>query len=191
MITLSDVLSIPAFNAVRKARETETIAAKSARRLTVAGQVTLLFENKVTLLWQVQEMCRVEGITAPLAIQHEIDTYGAMLPRPNELSATMLLEYTDPAERDRRLSELLGLHRHVWFDLGGVRADAVFDSAQFDERRLSSVQFLRVPLSEAARAALFDFSRPAALVIDHPALQVRTPIAPGLRGALVEDLSAE
>lgn len=189
MIRREELLPIPEFVAVRAAREREAIRVKNARRFTVAGQLTFLFENRVTLLWQIQEMCRVEGITAPEAVQHEVDTYGALMPTADSLSATLLLEYADPELRARRLAELVGLHRQVALELDGERVAAVFDAEQFDERRLSSVQFLRFPLTPSARAALFDLGRPAFLRIDHPALQRREPLPAGLRGALAEDLA--
>lgn len=190
MITMSDVLPNPEFVARRPQLEREIIRAKGARRLAVGDHLTFLFENKATLLWQIQEMCRVEHITSPAAVQHEIDTYGPMLPGPSELSGTLLIEYTEVTERDEMLRKLLGLHEHVWLEAGGERCPARFDDGQFDTVRVSSVQFVRIPLTAKARAALFDLAQPAAIVVDHPAMSVRAALPPVLRGALVEDLAS-
>lgn len=191
MLTLADVLPIPAFLAQRRKLEAEVVAAKTVRRLAVGPQMTWLFENRATCLWQVQEMCRVENITAAAAVQHELDTYNALLPSPAELSATLLIEIDDPAERAVKLRELLGLHEHVRLTFPGAGdAPARFDGAQFDGERVSSVQFVRFPLSSSQIEALRDLGRPATLSVTHPAYPVSTPLPLTLRAALVEDLAS-
>lgn len=188
-LTLADVLPEAEFRAARPRLEREVLAAKSARRLTVGGNLTFLFENRLTLWWQVQEMCRVEHISDPAAIQHELDTYGGLLPGPDSLSATLLLEYPEPAERDHMLRLLRGLERHVHLRVGERVLPAVFDAEQWNEERISSVQFLRFPLGEA-RPAFFDLAQAAEIVVDHPALSARAAVGGVLRGALCEDLAA-
>lgn len=190
-VTRAEILPNATFVANRRKFEAEQIAVKSARRVTVGGHLTFLFENHATVWWQVQEMCRVESITADEAVQHELDTYNALGGGPDELGATLLVEYEDPAERDRMLTLLLGLHRHVHLEVGGHRVAAQFDEAQWNERRLSSVQFLRFPFSAQARAAFFDLTLPAALVVDHPELSARVLLPGAVRGALCEDLAAD
>jgi hypothetical protein len=164
------------------------MAATQARRVGVGPNLTLLFENRLTVRWQVQEMCRVEGITKPDAIAHELATYNALLPRANELSATLLVEYPDPAERAVKLAALVGLHEHVWIDVAGERSRATFDGEQFNAQRISSVQFVRFPLTTRQADALADLRQAASFVIDHPAYVVTTPIPLATRAALIEDL---
>lgn len=188
--TLSDVLSIDAFVADRTRRQAEIVAVKAARRLTVGEHLTFLFENRQTVLWQVQEMCRVEGIRAAAAVQHELDTYNRLLPGPSELSATLMVEYPDADERKRALTALWGLHDACALLVGGERAPVCFDPEQYDERRISAVQFVRVPLTATQRAAFFELTRPVELVVEHPALQARVVLPVALRGALCEDLLA-
>lgn len=183
------LLPTPAFVAQRRQIEAQVLAAKAARRLTVGEHLTFLFENRLTVQWQVQEMCRVEHITAPAAIQHELDTYNAILGGPDELGATLLIEYPEPAERDVMLTRLLGLHEHVFLDVGGERVPAIFDADQWNDRRIASVQFCRFRFSPAARAALLDLSRPARLVVDHPAYPASAALPGAVRGALCEDLT--
>lgn len=190
-LTPADILPIPAFLAARPALEREVIRQKEARRLALGPNLTFLFENRVTLRWQVQEMCRVEQIVEPGAIQHEIDTYNGLLPRRDELSATLLVEYTDIPERDRMLVALQGLSNHVRLEIEGAgAARAVFDGEQYNERRISSVQFVRFPLTAEQVDALCDLRRGARFVVDHPAYAATVALAGAARGALVEDLLA-
>lgn len=187
MIDRAEILSNPDFVKARPAREREAIAAAMVRRVGVGPNLTFLFENRVSVLWQIQEMCRVEHIEGA-AVQHEIDTYGALLPGPSDLSATLLIEYPEPAERDVMLRRLVGLHEHVFLDVGGVRVAARFDGEQFNTERVSSVQFVRFPLTPSQRAVFFDLARPVALVVDHAAYAARVPLPAPCRGALAQDL---
>jgi Protein of unknown function (DUF3501) len=178
------------FLAQRKRLETLVLEAKHLRRVGLGPAMTLLFENRQTLLWQVQEMCRVEGIVAPAAIAHELDTYGAMLPDAETLSATLLIDVADPAERDRRVVELVGLQHHVRLQFAdGSSAPATFDAEQFDGRRISAVQFLRVPLTGNQIDQLGQLSAAVHVVVDHPRYRVDHPLSGPTRAALYDDLS--
>ena len=91
----ADILPNAEFVAHRPRLERELLQVKEARRVAVGPSFTLLFENRATVRWQIQEMCRVEKITDPAAIQHELDTYNGLLPRTDELSASLLVEYDE------------------------------------------------------------------------------------------------
>jgi len=190
-MTLShnDILSIADFNAARPRMEQDVIAAKHARRVQVGGHMMFLFENHLTIQWQIQEMARVEGIQTEEGLAHELATYNALLPTAESLSATLLIEYTDDQERDRVLYSLGGLHECVHIELDGCSpAPAVFDETQWNDERVSSVQFIRFPLDGEQRLALGDLSRPATLVISHSNYSARTLLSASIRGALVEDM---
>lgn len=188
-LTAEDILPNPAFLAARPRLEREVIRDKEARRVALGPNLTFLFENRVTLAWQIQEMCRVEHITAPAAVQHELDTYNALLPGRDELAATVLVEYEEPKERDRMLAALLGLQHHVRLEIEGMEPVAgAFDAEQYNAQRISAVQFVRFALQPGHVDALCDLRRAATLVCDHPAYAARAPLAGAARGALVEDL---
>ena len=188
-VAREEILDIPSFVAARAALERRAVEARRARRLAVGDHLSLSFENRVTVAWQVQEMCRVEGIRDEAAVRHELDTYNALLPGPSELSATLFVEYPEPVERDRQLRALVGLERHVRLEIDGAEpAAAVFDGEQFNGDRVSAVQFVRFPLSSTQFDALRDLRRRASVVVDHPALTASASLSPALRGALVEDL---
>jgi hypothetical protein len=185
----NDILSIADFNAIRPRMELDVIAAKQARRVQVGGHMMFLFENHVTIQWQIQEMARVEGIQTEEGLAHELQTYNALLPNSGSLSATLLIEYSEPEERDRVLHALGGLHECVFIELDGCPpASAVFDETQWDDKRVSSVQFIRFPLTAEQCQALGDLSRPAALVVGHSNYAARTTLSASTRGSLVEDM---
>ncbi len=190
-MTLShnDILSIADFNAVRPRMELDVIAAKQTRRVHVGEHMMFLFENHLTIQWQIQEMARVEGIQTDAGLAHELTTYNALLPTAESLSATLLIEYSEPEERDRVLHSLGGLHECMHIELDGCPpAPALFDESQWNDERISSVQFIRFPLTAEQRQALGDLSRPAALVVDHAHYADRAVLSASTRGALVEDM---
>ncbi|MCK6505112.1 DUF3501 family protein [Myxococcota bacterium] len=186
-LTRADILPVDRFQQVRQQHLAEVLAHQAVRRVPLGPNMTLLFENRTTMRWQIHEMCRVEGLHGD-KVDHELATYNALLPGPDELSATLLVEYEDAAERDGALRRLVGLDRHLWLALGDRRLPARFDREQFNEERISSVQFVRLPLDPAARAALADLSQPARLVVDHAAYRATTDLSRATRGALLDDL---
>jgi uncharacterized protein DUF3501 len=167
------------------------IAEKDRRRLAVGEHVTLLFENVQTVWYQVQEMVRSEQISSEEGIAHELDTYNELLPGPNELAATMLIEFTDAARRDENLRKLAGLEDRIYLVIGERRQKARVDLRQVSPERVSSVQFVRFPLGGIDAQ---EFAAPAAqgkiaVEIAHPAMQVRAPITGVLAGELAKDVA--
>ncbi len=191
-VTAADILPIPEFLRLKPLLARESLANSGARRVKLGGHLLFLFENEGTVRWQVQEMCRVENIVSPAGIQHELDTYNALLPSRTptgvELSATLLVQYTDEAERNVAVRALLGLHEHVFIEVDGRRYLASFDGEQFNTERISAVQFVRFPLPQQAFSAFADLSRCARLLCTHPAHPAEVALPAGFRGAIVEDL---
>ena len=172
----------------------EVLRAKQLRRLALGPNMTLLFENRVTVRWQIHEMCRVEHISKEEGVEHEIESYNSLIPGESELSATLLVEYEDEAERKAMLTRLLGLKDHVRLEIEGTEpVPGVFDEGREDpeSHRISAVHFVRFSLDDAQRAGLLDLARPARFTVDHPAYEVTAPIPASTRGALAEDLAAD
>lgn len=166
----------------RPAIRASAMAAKNRRRVHLGGHLTFLFENHETMRYQVLEMVRAERIVRESAIRHEIETYNDLLGGPGEIGATLLLEFDDPAERDRRLVEWRGLVERLYLRCeGGRKAYAVFDARQVGDDRLSSVQYLRFDTGGET---------PLAVGSDFPALTLETALTDDQRRALAEDLSA-
>jgi len=105
-VTRKEILPFEQYEILRPRLCPLFISEKERRRLAVGEHLTLLFENGRTVRYQIEEMLRTERITAEDAIRHEIDTYNELLPRPGELTATMLIEYPDAGERDVMLRRL-------------------------------------------------------------------------------------
>ena len=190
-VTLKEILPFEQYEIMRPRLRPLFIAEKDRRRLAVSEHLTLLFENGQTVWYQIQEMIRTERIAEEAAIRHEIDTYNELLPRPNELSATMLIEYPEAASRDAALKALVGLERHLWIRLDNRRESARFDQRQMSSERISAVQFVRFPLGgldSAEFLALADAGK-AVIETDHPKLQARHELTGALARNLAQDLA--
>ena len=191
-LTTEDILDNKTFIAQRQAIQSKVAQDKAVRRIPLGQNMTWLFDNRLTVQWQIQEMCRVEGITGP-AVSHEVETYNELLPTGNSLAPTLLVEYPDEAERKEMLLKLSGLSRHIHlvFEGAGQVPAQFLGDRETEEGKISSVQYVRFEMNEEQRAAFLSFSTPVALVVDHPHYQARTALTGAVRGALIEDLSAE
>lgn len=183
-----EILPVAEFVADRQRHLSQVLSAQAVRRVALGPNMTLLFENRTTVRWQVHEMCRVEGLHGD-AVLHELDTYNALLPAPDELAATLLVEYPEADQRDRMVRLLVGLHQHLWIEAAGQRWAARFDGEQFNEQRVSAVQFVRFPLDAQARQALAAMDQPVRLLVDHPHYSHAVELTRSTRGALLDDLA--
>ena len=155
---------------------------KDARRVQVGDRLSVLFENRDTVRYQVQEMMRAERMVKEADILHELDTYNELLGGPGELGCTLLIEIDDPKQRDVRLREWLDLPRRVYLRLaGGRRVYARFDPRQVGRDRLSSVQFLKFDTGGQV---------PETVGTDLPRLCLETGLDERQRRALAEDLAS-
>ncbi len=176
----SELLDYQTYEEIRPAFREEVMAAKAVRRIHVGQHLTLLFENTLTIRYQIQEMIRAERIVRARDILHELETYNALLGGPGELGCTLLIEIDDPLVRSVRLTEWFALPEHVYVltpDTEKVRA--AFDDTQRGDGRLSSVQYLKSPVKGVA---------PVAVGIDLPGLEAEAALTPEQRAALASDL---
>jgi len=188
-IAREDILGFESWERARNTLRPLFIHEKARRRLSVGSNITLLFENTQTLWYQVEEMLRTEGISAPEAIQHEIDTYNELIPGAGELSATLLIEFPEVHQRDAALKRLPGLERHLWIKLGDSKLAARFDERQMSPERISAVQFIRFPVAiDAAEFLGLAERNQIAIQVDHPNLAAEARITGALALALAEDL---
>src|SRR5262245_17468304 len=139
-LSRADIRGPVHYEGIRDDLRKRVIDLKRVRRVPVGPQVTLVFENRTTMLFQVEEMCRAEKIIDGSKIQEEIDVYNRILPDDGQLGATLLIEITNEAEIESTLSRLIGLQEHVWLVVGGTRVKAIFDEEQFKTDRLAAVQ---------------------------------------------------
>jgi hypothetical protein len=186
-VSVSEITNLAEYELERETWRPQVMALKDRRRIRVGGHLTFLFENHDTVRYQIQEMIRIERIVKPAEIAHEVETYNELIPAEGELSASLLIEYETPAERDLRLRELVGLENHIWLVVGDLApVGARFDTRQISTDRLSSVQYLRFGLSPEHVAC---FPQGARLVVDHPAYREERLLSPAERSELSPDLA--
>jgi hypothetical protein len=187
----SQILPFEQYDKLRALLRPLFIAEKSLRRLPVGEHLTFLFENAQTVWYQVQEMLRTEQIASEEGIAHELDTYNELLPGPNELAATLLIEFTDAKERDERLRQLIGLENHVSLLIGERRHQCRFDVRQMDAERVSAVQFVRFPTGGIDAQDFIAKAAAGAIVVEvsHSEMPVRATISGALAASLAEDLA--
>jgi hypothetical protein len=189
-VDISEIRSLPDYERERDDFRKHILAIKAPRRVIVGDNLTFLFENRDTVRYQVQEMLRVERITEPAAIAHEVATYNELVPGRDELRATLLIEFEDAAERAVMLRALVGLESHVKLEIDGCDpCAAVFDERQMSPDKISSVHYIRFPLGKE-RAAALRGGAAAEVVTDHPRLSARTALSAVQRAALADDLGA-
>ena len=192
-LTVADVLSIADYERIRSRLRPVFIMEKNRRRLALGEHLTFLFENGSTLWYQIHEILRTEKIAERSAVEHEVETYNSILPGPQELSATLLIQYADPAERDAALRKLIGLERHLWMVVGGQRHAARFDEGQISPEQISAVQFIRFPVGKIEAQEFLELANAGkvAIELDHPKVQERGSIKGELASALADDLRGE
>ena len=165
-----ELLSLEQYARSRNEFRARVLEHKRPRTVAVGPHTTWLFEDRLTVQYQVQEMLRAERIFEADAIQQELDSYNPMIPDGTNLKVTLLIEYTDPAERHVALQRLKGLESCCWLGVGDQRCRAVADEdlERGNDVKTSAVHFLRFELSAAACAAL-KAGAALSLGIDHPA----------------------
>src|SRR5262245_52325694 len=191
-IRFADVKNLYEYEKTREVARRQVIETKRRRRVAVGDRLSLLFENRETVLFQIQEMVRAERIVADARVQDEIDVYNELLPAPGELSATLMIEIEDKERIKPELDRFMGIDGgdHVWLQIG--RGDAswavagLFEAGHSKEDKLAAVHFVRFAVPPAASAALA--AGPAAIAVEHPNYRARAELSAELRAALAEDL---
>jgi len=187
-VGLDDIVGIAAYEKTREKSRQRIIELKKKRRISVGDKVTLVFENRDTVIFQIQEMMRAEKIADLDKIREEIEVYNELIPAPGELSATLFLEIEDQTHLREDLLQFLGIDEAVYLKVGGHSIHARFEEGRSKEDKISAVQYIKFPLDETALQA-FVKGEKAELVIDHPNYQARTPIESETRQSLMEDLT--
>lgn len=163
------------------------IELKKPRRISVGNLVTLVFENRHTLIFQIEEMLRAESLTTEDKIAEEIEVYQELMPTDESLSATLFIELPPDADKRAELNRLVGLDEHVILHIGEHPIRAAFEPGRSDGERISAVQYTRYPLTAEAKAALLTEGTPLRLEIDHPSYQHSTDCSEATRASLAAD----
>jgi hypothetical protein len=189
-LTPADLLSLEEYHKQRGRLRAEVLAHKRNRQVGIGPNLTLYFEDRLTMRYQVQEMLRVERIFEAEAIAEELESYNPLIPDGTNLKATMMLEYPDAAERRAALERLGGIEHGVYLEvgtLGRVFAHADEDLPRGDAGKTSAVHFLRFELDRAARTGLKSGAS-LHFGVDHEHYGYEIEVAESVRGALTADL---
>ena len=159
MNTLSreDLFSLEQYSDRRSAFRTQVMEHKKHRRVDIGPNLSLYFEDRTTVQYQIQEMLRIERIFEAAAIQEELDTYNPLIPDGSNLKATAMLEFEDVDIRRHRLAELVGVEHLVWVQIEGhekVMAISNEDLERSTEDKTSAVHFMRFELIHSMINAL-------------------------------------
>ncbi len=191
-IARDSLLTLEAYARTRNEFRAVVLAHKKNRSLPLGEHVTLIFEDEMTIRYQIQEMLRIEKTFDEQSIRDELDAYNPLVPDGSNLKATMMIEYDDPAERARELVRLKGIERRVFLQVAGhdrVVAIADEDLQRENEEKTSAVHFLRFELTPAM-VERFRNNAPVAVGIDHPNYNVRLDaLAANVQSALARDFS--
>jgi hypothetical protein len=186
-ISLDDIRGIAAYEKIRDDFRDRIIALKKKRRVGVGDKVSLVFENRDTVIFQIQEMMRAERITDLDKIREEIEVYNALIPAANELSATLFLEISEQSHLRDDLLKFLGVDEAVSLKVGSFTIRAQFEEGRSKEDKISAVQYVRFPFDDGARA-VFAGPAEAILAIEHPNYKAAARLGAETRESLLADL---
>lgn len=185
----SDLYSLENYAAIRDEFRTEVMQHKKLRYIQLGENLRLLFEDRMTMQYQVQEMLRIEKIFEAEGIKEELDAYNPLIPDGMNLKAVMMIEFSDVDERKGALAKLIGVEREIWLQVDGF--DKVYPISNEDleretDEKTSSVHFMRFEFSPEMIAALKEGAVMKAGV-DHPEYQYQVTIEDPVRQSLVAD----
>ena len=190
-ISRDSLMSLESYAKVRKDFRARVIAHKKNRTVALGEHVVLLFEDELTMRYQVQEMLHAERIFEQEGIQEELDAYNPLIPDGRNFKATMQIEYEDVNERRGALARLKGIEDRTWVRVEGcppVYAIADEDLERETDEKTSAVHFLRFELTSEMVEAL-KYGMGLAIGVDHPHYAASLdPVPPEVRAALLADL---
>jgi hypothetical protein len=189
-LAASDLMSLERYARERDGFRASVIGHKRARMVAIGPHMTWIFEDRLTVQYQVQEMLRIERIFEAAGIRDELDAYNPLIPDGSNWKATMLIEYPDPAERHRALGQLRGIEDLCYVEVEGtprVTAIADEDLERANEAKTSAVHWLRFELPAAARDAVRR-GAPVTAGTDHPQYRYSHRLSTATIESLAKDL---
>ena len=187
----TDLLSLERYSRERPEFRARVMAHKKNRKLNVGPNTMWLFEDRLTVQYQVQEMLRTERIFEAEGIAEELAAYNPLIPDGRNWKVTLLIEYADPEIRRVQLEKLRGIEDRCWVQVAGTRrlfAIADEDLERENDVKTSAVHFLRFELDEPMVAALRGGAA-LAVGVDHPNYQHEMTVPENARAALLADLA--
>lgn len=187
-----EVLNLYEYEKIREEFRKRIIELKQQRRVQVGEKISLLFENRDTVLFQIQEMIRTERIVDEVKIQEEVEVYNELIPDEGELSATLFIEIEEMAKIKEELDRFHGLDcpGTVQLRIGDRHViPARFAPGRSKEDKISAVHFIRFKLSPEQIRDFLSGEWDISLVVDHPNYKAEVKLDPEVRQSLAEDLA--
>jgi len=189
-LTVNDIADIREYEREREQFRSYVVELKRRRRISLGTIITVLFENRDTMRFQIQEMARVERITTDQGIQDELDVYNPLIPEPGQLCATLFVELTSDDSMREWLPKLVGIEQSLVFRLGdGTEVRCTVDpqhaSQLTREHVTAAVHYVSFEFTPAQVA---QFREPVTLVVDHPSYHEEVVLLPATIDELRTDL---
>jgi hypothetical protein len=192
VITAESLMSLEQYAKNRKEFRARVLAHKKNRTVMLGEHITLVFEDELTMRYQIQEMLRVERIFEEEGIRDEVNAYNPLVPDGSNWKATMLIQYPDVEQRRKALADLIGVEDRVWIQIEGhprVHPVADEDLERETDEKTSSVHFLRFELTAQMKQALKQGAS-LSIGVDHPNYRAAIePVPVQVRDALLADLA--
>ena len=190
-LTRADLFGLEEYAQKRQEYRARVMAHKKHRKVHLGEHITLYFEDRLTMQYQIQEMLRAERIFEAAGIQEELDTYNPLIPNGNNWKATMMVEYSDIEERKQALARLIGVERKVWVQVGElekVYAIADEDLERETQLKTSAVHFLRFELSPEMVSSVLAGAT-ISMGVAHKNYQAEWIVEAAVRDSLLGDLN--
>ncbi len=189
-IEYSDIIPYHEYLKIRKDFQDKIIKLKKNRRVQVGENITFVFENRETVLYQIQEMIRLEKMTDERLIRNEIEVFNQLIPDENELCATMLIEIFERHLIKPILNSLIGIHdKKIFLEFDEESITPIFYEENLPDGRISAVQYVKFIFNEEQVKKFIDTKTQAKLLIKHPNYQAETIIPENVKSSLIEDLT--
>lgn len=191
-ISKQDIIPLNTYRQGREEYVEKMIDYKNNRRIQLAENISILFENKNTVLFQILELLNSEDLEDPEEINEYIEIYEGMLPGENELSATLFIELDDQEKLTDLLIKLKGIEHHLAITVGSETNQAVFEEEHDDRDFTTSVHYLKFPLTQTAKDLFINGSADTLdvkLILNHPNLAATVTLSPDNISSLQKDLT--
>lgn len=187
-VAIDDIVGLPGYERIRQDLRRRIIELKQKRRVSLGDRLSLVFENRDTVIFQIQEMLRVENISDLDKIRQEIATYNQLIPDSGELSATLFLEIEDQTHLREELVKFQAIEEAISLRIAAHRLQALFEPGRSKEDKISAVHYIRFRFDDQALEAFVSGTR-TELVIDHRNYQAAVVLQPETQRSLGEDLT--
>lgn len=190
MLTHADLHSLEEYSRIREDFKRAAVNHRKARQVEVGRHMTLHFEDRVTVKYQIQEMLLIEKTFLSEGIQDELDAYNPLVPTGSNLKATLTIEYGDPVERAKMLEKLCRVEDKIYVKVEGhqpVYAIADEDMDRSNDTKTAAVHFLRFELTDAMIKDMRELDRAFTVGVDHPDYNEYTRVNTLTKEMLVKD----